>query len=606
MLQSIRERSQSWVAKVIIGAVIVTMALFGVESLVGLFGNSGDDVASVNGQSITRQQVEGNVQRALRSGQVPPEQERALRGQVLDSLIADRLMSSYAEDGGLHLSDAQLDQVIVNRSEFQDADGRFDQDLFRNRLASAGYTPLSFRAQLEKDLMRQQVQLGMSLSDFTLEDEQQRLADLQRQTRSFRYHTLEPSDLDSPVEVSDEDLSSYYADHQDEFLRPEQVELAYVVVDREAMAADVDVEEADLREAWEQSAGQADRRVSHIMLTFGDERTRDEAEAELDSAKARLDDGDSFADVAAEVSDDTSTSGAGGDLGVITRGIFGEAFESAAFGLDEGQVSDIVETDNGLHLIKVTDIDRPSFEEARPRLREDLAEGQVEDAFNDKVQQLIDESFAAEDLQSVADDLGVELNHSDWVSRDAAEGVLAEPGVLDEAFRDEVLTDGFNSEVIELDADRRLVLRVTDHREATTLPFEQVADRVEGAVRQAKTRDALIDLAAEKAQQLKGGQDLAIDWQQASDVSRQQQSNVPDSVLGAVFRLPHPEQNGPVYGRAVDGNRVTLLALESVGSGEANEQMESLVASMAERMRSQSVVQGLLAYLRDTGEIERQ
>ncbi|MGL6252616.1 MAG: SurA N-terminal domain-containing protein, partial [Billgrantia desiderata] len=161
MLQSIRDRSRSWGAKIIVGAVVVTMALFGVESLVGLFGGGGDEVAKVNGQSITRQELEMEVQRAIRSGQVPPEQERALRGQVLDEMIGERLLLAFAEDGGLYLSDEQLDQVIVTLPEFQDQNGRFDTDLFRNRLASAGFTPTAFRAALRVDLKRQQLQQGL-------------------------------------------------------------------------------------------------------------------------------------------------------------------------------------------------------------------------------------------------------------------------------------------------------------------------------------------------------------------------------------------------------------------------------------------------------------
>lgn len=605
MLQSIRDRSQSWIAKIIIGAVIVTMALFGVESLIGLFGQSGDEVATVNGEPINRQQVELNVQRAMRSNQVPADQERALRGEVLEGLISDRLMIDYAKNGGLAVSDNQLDQLIVSRPEFQNADGQFDQELFRSRLSSVGYTPLSFREQLSRDVMRGHIQQGLIASDFTLPGERERLAELQRQTRSFRYHRLTEADLEAPVEVSQAEMTAYYNEHQQEFLRPEQVKLGYIVLDQEAMAADIEVSEEDLREAWEAQAENADRQISHIMVTFGDERSRDEAEARIEAIKARLADGDAFDDLAAEFSDDTSTSDDGGDLGVITRGIFGEAFEEAAFALDEGQVSEAVETDNGLHLIKVTEIDRADFASERDRLRDQLAQAQVRDAFNDKAQQLIDESFAADDLQSVADDLGLERQTSDWVGREGAEGVLAEPGVMDQAFSDEVLREGFNSEVIELDGSRRLVLRVLDHRDAATLPLEQVKDQVEAAVRQAKTRDALIELAEERVSQLQGGQSLDIDWQRADNISRQDAPSVPDAVLTTAFKLPHPEEAQVVYGQAVDGADVSLIALESIGQGEGNQQMEQFVASMAERLRAQAVLDGLLTHLRDTGEIER-
>ena len=605
MLQSIRDRSQSWIAKIIIGAVIVTMALFGVESLIGLFGQSGDEVATVNGEPINRQQVELNVQRAMRSNQVPADQERALRGEVLEGLISDRLMIDYAKNGGLAVSDNQLDQLIVSRPEFQNADGQFDQELFRSRLSSVGYTPLSFREQLSRDVMRGHIQQGLIASDFTLPGERERLAELQRQTRSFRYHRLTEADLEAPVEVSQAEMTAYYNEHQQEFLRPEQVKLGYIVLDQEAMAADIEVSEEDLREAWEAQAENADRQISHIMVTFGDERSRDEAEARIEAIKARLADGDAFDDLAAEFSDDTSTSDDGGDLGVITRGIFGEAFEGAAFALDEGQVSEAVETDNGLHLIKVTEIDRADFASERDRLRDQLAQAQVRDAFNDKAQQLIDESFAADDLQSVAEDLGLERQTSDWVGREGAEGVLAEPGVMDQAFSDEVLGEGFNSEVIELDEDRRMVLRVVEHRDATTLPLDEVRDRVVAAVETDKTREALEARADEMLASLRSGETLGLDWQRAESLNRQGQSELAQPVIEAAFRLPHPSEGETVYGRAGDGQRVVLIGLESVTAGEANAQIESFVARMAQQLRSQAAVNGLLDHLREQAEIER-
>ncbi|MGM0985892.1 MAG: SurA N-terminal domain-containing protein [Pseudomonadota bacterium] len=605
MLQSIRDRSRSWGAKIIIGAVVVTMALFGVESLVGLLGNSADEVAEVNGEPITREQLEMEVQRAIRSGQVPPEQERALRGEMLDSLITDRLLAQYAEEGGLHVSDAQLDQLIINLPEFQDANGQFDQELFRNRLSSAGFTPLSFRQQLSVDVKRRQLEQGLAVSDFTLEEERERLAALQRQSRSFRYHALEPADLEAPPEVDASALQAYYDDHEADYRRPEQVRLNYVVLDRQQMAEEAEVSEEALREAWEEGAAEADRRVSHIMVTFGDARSREEAEAMLEEAQERLAEGEAFADLAAELSEDTATSDDGGDLGVISRGFFGEAFEEAAFSLDEGEVSAVTETDNGLHLIKVTELDRPAFEESRDQLRRELAAEQVSDAFNEKAQRLIDDSFAADDLESVADDLGLELQQSDWVGRDTADGVLSEPGVMEQAFSGDVLEEGYNSEVIDLDEERRLVLRVAEHREATTLPLDEVRDQVEAAVRREKTREALVELAAERAERLRAGESPEIDWQQADAVSRQSDSNLSDALIQAAFRLPHPEGNTPVYGHAVDGEQVVLIALDEVQPGEPNAQVESNVARMAERLRAQAAIQGLLDDLREDAEIRR-
>ncbi|SDL74091.1 peptidyl-prolyl cis-trans isomerase D [Franzmannia pantelleriensis] len=603
MLQSIRDRSKSWGAKIIIGAVVVTMALFGVDSLVTLFTGSPDDVAEVNGQTITRQQVEMNVQRAIRSGQVPPEQERALRNQVLDELITDALLDSYAEDGGLFLSEGQLDQLIVTLPEFQDQNGRFDADLFRNRLASAGYSPTSFREELKADMQRQQLQQGLAFSDFTLESERERLGELQRQTRSFRYHLLEVGDLETPPEASEEQLEAYYEVNADNYQRPEQVRLEYVIIDRDEMAAEYELDEQALRDAYAERGSDAERRVSHIMVTFNGERSREEAEARLEEVQARLDEGDDFAELAEEYSDDTSTSGAGGDLGTVSRGFFDDAFENAAFSLGEGDTSDIVESGNGLHLIRVTELDMPSFEAIRDDLQREAALSEVTDDFNRRVQQLIDDSFAADDLQSVADDIGLELQTTDWVSRDAAEGVLSEPGVMEAAFSDDVLVEGFNSEVLELDDDRRMVLRVADHRDATLLELDEVRERVEASVMANLRREALRDLAASQIEALRDGDELDIDWQAVESVDRQSGA-APQAVIRAAFRLPRPE-DGARYGHVVDGDRVAIIALDSVASGEVDAEVEGFVTQMAERLRAQAAIQGLLEYLRSTAEIER-
>lgn len=605
MLQRIRDRSTSWGAKIIIGAVIATMALFGVDSLVGLLSSDGDDVATVNGQSITRQQVEVQVQRAIRSGQVPPEQERQLRGQVLDQLIRTSLLDQYAENGGLHLSESQLDKLIVSLPEFQDQDGNFSRELFKNRLASAGYTPLAFRAQLRNDMQRQQLQQGLSASEFMLDDEQQRLAALQNQTRRYRYQQLNASDLEETPQVSEADLETYYQDHRDDYQRPEQVKLAYLVLDRGELADQVEVDDAQLRSLYAERASNAERRVSHIMLTFGDQRSREEAVARLEKVEERLAAGESFASLAKEVSDDTSTSDSGGDLGVISRGFFGEAFENAVYSLDQGQVSDIVETDNGLHLLKVTEIEIPSFDELRGELRDQAALADVDDLFNERVQQLIDESFAADDLASIASDVGAELQTSDWVSADGAEGVLAEPGVMDAAFTTDVLEEGFNSEVIELDEDRRLVLRVRDHRPATTLALDQVRERVTAAVEKLKVQEALTALAEERVAALRDGSVEAVDWQQVESATRQNGGDVPAAVNTLAFRLPNPEGEAPVYGQTAVQNGVALVALDAVQEGNASDAAESRVAQLVERLRAQAAVSGLLEQLRNDAEIER-
>ncbi|MHA3028060.1 SurA N-terminal domain-containing protein [Chromohalobacter israelensis] len=601
MLQRIREGSQGWVAKMIVGAIIVTFALFGAESLVGVFTSGSDDVATVNGEPIKRQAVELQVQRGIRSGQVPPEQERELRAQVIDQMITTELLDQYAEEGGMHLSDAQIDQLIVSRPEFQDSEGNFSQELFSNRLASAGYTPLSFRRELRRDMKRQQLQQGVALSTFVLPGEAERLQALQNQTRDFRYASLTADDLEAPVEVTESDMQAYYEAHQDQYQRPEQVKVAYVVLNQEDVAQDVDVDEQQLRDAYAAEREDAPREVAHVMVDYGDERSRDEAMARIEEAQGQLADGADFADVAAEYSDDATTAEKGGNLGVINRGFFGDAFDDAAFSLEEGQVSSVVDSGDGLHLIKVTDIDMPSFDEQRDELAEQVRLDSSRDAFNERAQQLEDRSYAADDLQSVADELGLDVQTSDWVSADSAEGVLAEPGMMDAAFSEDVLENGYNSDVIELDDQRRAVLRVVDHREATTLSLDEVSERVREATREVKTREALEARAERLVASLRNGDAVSLDWQQVDDATRRGDA-APEAVLRQAFRLPHPS-DGQTYGHAMTDAGVAIIGLTQVRDGDAEEAGNS--ARMAERLRAQAAIQGLTESLREDAEIER-
>ncbi|MEL7614774.1 SurA N-terminal domain-containing protein [Vreelandella titanicae] len=606
MLQSIRDGSRSWGAKIIIGVMVAAMALFGIESLFGLFGSDPDEVASVNGQPIMRQQVELEVQRALRSGQVPPEQERALRNDILDQLITQQLLSQYAEEGGFAVSEQQLDQLIVSLPEFHDQDGRFSAEVFRNRLAGAGYTPISFREELRVDIQRQHLQQGLAFSDFSLPNEQERLAELQRQQRSFRYIVLDGDDVDADISVSDDDLQAYYDAHQERYERPEQVRLEYVLIDRQAMAEGRDVDEEALRDAWREKNRNADRRVSHIMITFGNERTRDEAQQLAETAREALDSGDSFTDTALRYSDDTASAEEGGDLGVISRGFFGEAFDEAAFGLEEGDVSQPVELDNAFHIIQVTDIQGPTFEEQRDELAREVALRDIDDEFNQRVQQLIDESFAADDLQSVADELGLTLQESDWLARDdEADGVLSEPGVMSAAFSNDVFEEGYNSEVIELDQDRRLVLRVAEQRDATLLPLDEVREDVEMSVAAEQQQEALREEAQALVASLQDGQSADVAWLEANSVSRQADSTVPQLIVQEAFRMARPEEGESIYRTVELPQGVAVVALDSVSVGEVDEQMETFVAQMAEQLRAQSVLQGLIDDLRSDADIER-
>jgi peptidyl-prolyl cis-trans isomerase D len=584
----------------------MTFALFGAESLVSYFSAGSNDAATVNGESISRQAVETQVQRGIRSGQVPPEQERQFRGQVLDQLIRQRTLDQYADEGGLHISDSQLDQLIVSLPEFQDQDGRFSDELFTNRLAQAGYTPASFRRELRADTLRRQVQQGLAASAFLLPSEKARLASLQQQQRTFRYAQLSPADLDQPVAPSDADLQQYYDQHQEDFRRPEQVKVNYLVLNQEDVAKDVEVTDEQLRQVYEQAKAAAPREVSHILVTFGDDRTEQEARDRIAEVQQQLEQGTDFTALAREYSDDSSSAGDGGDLGAIQRGFFGDSFDDAAFSLDPGQVSQVVQTQYGLHLIKVRGIDIPSFEEDRETLARQVKREQSESLFNERVQQLTDDAYQADDLESVADEMGLTVQTSDWFSRDAGgEGVLSNPDAAAAAFSSDVLEDGYNSDVIETDDQQRVVLRVVDHREASTLPLDEVRDQILTAVKAEQTRQQLQTQADETLAALHNGDDVpGLDWQQVDGVTRDA-DGVPAPILQEAFRLSRPQADAVAWGQAESQNGVAIVGVESVTAGDASSDDADFVTRLAQRLQAQIAIQGLSQTLEEEADVER-
>lgn len=594
MLQRIRDRAQGIGAKIIVGLIALTFTLFGAESLVGYFGGGGEnDAATVNGESISQQTLETELQRAVRSGRIPPEQQNQAQQEILDSLIVREVVDQYAREGGMSFSEQQIDQLLVNRQEFQDSQGRFSPDIFRQRLSSAGYTPQSFREQLDEDMLTQQLQDGLIAATFILPSEAQQLAELRFQQRSFRYTQLSDEDLESAIEVSEVDMRDWYEAHRSRYQRPEQVRLAWVELDRRQLpATDRAVDERQLQQAYEQRRAAAPREVSDIVVQYGSDRSREEAQARVEEIRARLEQGDSFGELAEQYSDDPATASQGGSLGTVSEGIFGDAFDRAVASTQPGEVT-TVEDGNLFHVLRVDSVAIPPLEELRAELTEEIQQQQSHERFQELAQQLGDESFSADNLEDVAQRLGLALNRSDWLTRDASDAqqsVLAEPGVMEAAFSDDVLEEGYNSEVIELGDDRRLVVRVIEHRDAEILAFEEVEGQVREAVRASQRDRALAALAEERVRQLRQGETPAgLDWREAENVTRDASSQLAPALVSAAFTMPAPAEGMPGYGHeSIDGEQV-IFAIENVSADPTQEELSGLTESLWSARARQSV-----------------
>src|SRR5690554_6542168 len=375
MLQDIRENSQGTIAKIIIGLLVVSLSIWGMDAIVG--GFSGEpEVATVNGEDITERDflrvVQLESQRRLAAMERPDPallNEDQIRKDVLDSLIQEQVLIQDADAQGLALSDTDIDSLITQMPQFQ-VDGQFNRDRFVATVRNLGMGVAEFRESLRKNYVVNQIRAAIAQTGLAVPAQAEQLLAIQNQTRDFRVLTLDGSSVQDQVDVTEADVQAYYDENRDQFRQPEQVDAAYITLSQGALAESLEIAEDELRAYYEERAeeyAREERRAAHILVEAGDD-----GQETLATIQQRLADGESFADLAEEYSVDTVSAQEGGDLGFAGRGVYDEAFEEALFALEEGEVSGPVETSFGLHLIKLEEVRRsdvPAFDELREELR---------------------------------------------------------------------------------------------------------------------------------------------------------------------------------------------------------------------------------------------
>jgi len=595
MLQDLRENSQGIIAKAIVGFIIITFALWGIDSLVGLATGSGAPV-KVNGVDITEQQILQGME--LQRRQVLSQMgenadpslidEARLRKAVIDRLIEETLLVEAASEQGLAVGTNFVDQIILATKEFQ-VDGKFDREQFNAMLRNAGLTPMGYRDLLRRETLINQEQSAIINSAFVSRAELERLRALDRQARSVRYVTLPVADELATVSVEPAEVEQYYAEQKTRFETPEQVAISYISLDMQSLARQVEVPETEVQAAYDQLLAefqsQEARQAAHILIGVGSERDEDAARSLATEIKARLDGGEDFAALAGEFSDDTGSAAAGGDLGVVEKEVMVPEFEQALFELAAGQVSDPVRTEFGYHLIKVLSVEHstpPSYDQARAGLLGELRQQRAEAAFVGKTEVLAD-------LQEPAQVMGLAVQTLAPFGRQGDDSALgSHPRVLEAAFSDDVLLHGHNSAVIEISPEQVVVIRVDQHLPSRLQDLAEVRDQITAELKRAKAAALVLEKADAIADASRKGEAQAVAWMTQSGVTRGDQSLAPELVQ-ELFRMPKPE-SGAVSVRTLslaDGGAAVLQLTEVVdGAADAlaDNEAQMLKAFLASRI----------------------
>lgn len=615
MLDSIRERSQSFVVKAILVFLALTFALFGIGSYVT--NQPEPAVALVNGDEVSRVQFDRAVENErLRQEQqfgdfyatlaADPSFNQRLRQQVLDSLVNQKLLEQFARDSGIRMSNEQVKQAIRDYPAFQVA-GQFDNDTYRLVLAQNGLSVDQFAENLRADLARSTALEGILESEFVLANEVEQIQALLNQTRSGGYVTFKLDDYKGQVELTEDEINSWYLANQNRFVVPEQVKAEFVEIDAGALAEAVEVDEARIREWYDNNRGNyetaSQSRFSHILFEG------DDAEARAQDVQQQLAAGADFATLAAEYSDDTFSAEQGGDLDFIEQGTMDPDFEEAAFALTEiGQVSDIVETTFGFHLIQLTDRiagEVTPFEEVRDSIMSDMIDREVKQQYYELQQQVAEQAFEIPDtFAPIAEDTDLVVRSADWFSRNSAPTAMNHPAVLAQVFDQDFIAEGLNSDLIEVSDTQSIVVRVTDYQPETVKPLAEVQAQVEQALLQEKAQQLAEQAAADAASAVLAGE--TVELTEITAATRQS-ADYPAAVLRTLFDLNAPMSDLSTTEVTNLGNGdVALVVLSEVAAGTADESVIPQLREQLSGSQSQQVYAALLASLRAQADIELQ
>lgn len=558
MFESIRKHSKITMALLFL-LIVPSFILFGLDGY-NRSREQGVTVAKVDGKDIIQSEwdkAHQNEVDRLRASMPTLDAKLldspAARYATLERLVRERVIAAAADKFKLATSDQRLARELQQSPDIASLrrpDGSLDMERYRQLLGSQGMSPEMFEANVRADLSNRQVLVGIAASGFSSSSTADLALNAYFEKREIQLARFNATDFAAKLSPTDADLEQFYKANEKLFQAPEQASIEYVLLDVDTVKKSVTINEADLKTYYEQNAqrlsGAEERRASHILIASP--KTASAADREKAKAKAQellsvvKKSPDTFADVARKNSQDTGSAPGGGDLDFFARGAMVKPFEDVAFAMKKGDISDVVESEFGYHIIKLTDIKAPkqrSFEEMKPELEADLKKQQAQKKFSETAEAFTNGVYEQSDsLKPVADRLKLDIKTASNVTRQpsaAATGVLTNPKFLNALFASDAIEKKRNTEAIEVAPSQLVSGRITQYTAAHTQPFAEVKDMVRQrwlAQRGAEDarKDGIAKLAAWKAAPASAALAAPV------LVSRQETQKLPAPVIDAALR----------------------------------------------------------------------
>lgn len=611
-------RNNKRIVQVFLALITLPFAFWGVESYVRNVSNDGN-VAKVGDFKITQQQFQQALhdqQERLQAqmGNVDPKllDNPEARKAVLDDLIDQRLLALEASKSRLMASDAAVSRAIGNIPGFQ-VDGKFSMERYEMALRNQNMSPAGFEAKVRSDLTLQQLATSVGQTGIMSKTIVDRVFGLQTEKRDVQEVRLAMDDYIAKVKLDDAAVRKFYDDNSKQFEIAEQARAEYVVLSMDAITSQISVSDAEIKEWYEghkSRFNQADeRRASHILIGFeklGKEKAKAKAQEVLAQVKKNP---GAFGELAKKYSDDPGSAAKGGDLGFFGRGAMVKPFEDAAFGMKEGQISDVVESEFGYHIIKVTGVhgatEKP-LSEVRGEIEAELKKTASARKFAEAAEIFTNMVYEqADSLKPVAEKFKLEVRQSGWLGRvpNPANGPLGNEKLLASLFSEDSIKNKRNTEAIETASKNLVAARILEYKPAAMQPFDAVKGSVETLLKRKEAVALAVKDGEAKLEALKKGDDK-LAWGAAKTVSRLDFRLIPPQAAGPVFKLE--TQKLPAYtGAELPGLGYALFKVVKVSPGEAlDDARRQAMLKEFYTMSMQEEIQAYLAALRARYKVE--
>lgn len=612
-------RNNKKIVQIFLALITLPFAFFGVESYVRSVG-AGDDVAKVGDSAITQQHFQQALRdqqerlRAQMGGQVDPKMldNPQARKAIIDDLVDQRLLMLEANKKRMFVSDEAIRRTVGGIDAFK-VDGKFSSERYEAVLRGQGMTPASFEAQLRQDLTLQQLAGAVAQSGVRPHSLTDRILALQTEKREVMEYRFALDAYLSKVKLSDDAVKKFYDENARQFQMPEQAKAEFVVLSMDTIGSQLAVTDAEIK-AWydghkDRFLQAEERRASHILLA-SDKHGKDKAKSKAEELLKEIQKNPAaFADLAKKNSDDPGSASKGGDLGFFGRGMMVKPFEDAAFSQKEGDISGVVESDFGFHIIKVTGIhaakEKPLVE-VRAEIEGELKKTAASRKFAEAAEAFSNTVYEQSDsLKPVAEKFKLSIKQSDWIGRQAnpANGPLGNEKLLAALFSDDSVKNKRNTETVETAANTLVAARIVDYKPSALQPFDSVKGNIESLLKRQEAQTLARKDGEERLAALKKGEDK-LSWGAAKSVSRMDARLVPPVAAPAIFKIDTSKL--PAYtGVDLPGVGYALYKLTKLDAGDKlDEARKQALVRQLDNLHSQEDVQVFLAALRTRYKVE--